>query len=96
MTQGDVDRLVDMWNADASKFMDELKKFFPFIILINGYGNYAPYDFCLETFGECLWKNSPESKCFLDARWDMFAGNPRFRTAEDAMMFKLGYIDDNL
>jgi hypothetical protein len=95
LTKKDVSEFVLAFNSSQIELDKIIERLFPFYIecraqFVMGEG----FDICWELFGKRFmhFDNGRiiEDKCFIEARWEWYQC-PYFRTAEDAMMFKLAF-----
>jgi hypothetical protein len=95
MTSDDYDRLMARWALNS--YTDEIVEYFPHVVSLKSDETnrfwFMPYvEYLDANFGPRLNGIVP----FLDAKWEWFYDCIYFKNAEDAVMFKLGYTDDNL
>jgi hypothetical protein len=90
MTEVEEDFLRE-WFIDDGRpsFPHPLGNAFPFVVEIEDV--YSAQSYCFKMFGKRFFNFGNKRVEFNhSARWDMYIF-PRFRTEEDAVMFKLGY-----
>jgi hypothetical protein len=93
LTRFDVDELVRAFYSSRIETRKVTERLFPHSVLIEQDGGGGG-DLVLQLFGQRFLYfdrgHIIKDKCFLEARWEWHR-HPHFRTAEDAIMFKLAY-----
>jgi hypothetical protein len=90
MTEVEEDFLRKWFIDDDPSLPHPLIKVFPFAVEIEDI--YSAGSYCFKMFGKRFFNfgNNKRVEFNHSARWDMYIF-PRFRTEEDAVMFRLGY-----